>query len=84
MFKEPVKNFQLQPLLTLDVSPYLLSRQIEATITKRILVVPGWLSRTFHMFQDALPEMVAEEFVQWADCRVHNMIKVKGETVHIV
>jgi hypothetical protein len=28
--------------------------------------------------------MVAEEFVQWADCRVHNMIKVKGQTVHIV
>jgi len=84
MFKEPVKNFQLQPLLTLDVSPDLLSRQIEATITKRILVVPGWLSRTFHMFQDTLQEMVAEEFVQWADCRVHNMIKVKGQTVHIV
>jgi hypothetical protein len=28
--------------------------------------------------------MVAEEFVQRADCRVHNMIKVKGQTVHMV
>ena len=84
MFKEPIKNFQLQLLLTLDAFPDLLSGQIKATITKCILLVPGWLSHTFHMFQDALQEMVAEEFVQRADCRAHNMIKVKGQTVHII
>ena len=62
----------------------LLSGQIKATITKRILIVPGWLSHTFYMFQDALQEMVMEEFAQQVDCQVHNMIKVKGQTVHIV
>jgi hypothetical protein len=73
MFKEPIENFQLQPLLPSD----LLSRQIKTTITKRILVVPDWLSCTFDMFQNPLQEVVAEEFIKRADCRVRNMIEME-------
>ena len=77
MFKESIKNFQLQPLFTLGAPPDLLSWQIKTTVTKHILVVPGWLSCTFDMFQDSLQEVVAEEFVKRADCQVRNMIEME-------
>ena len=49
-----------------------------------VFVVPCWLPRTLHMLQDALQEMVSEKFVEWAQSRVRDMIKLESPTMHIV
>ena len=36
------------------------------------------------MPQDPLQEVVSEKFVEWAQSRVHDMIKLESKTMHIV
>ena len=36
------------------------------------------------MLQDALQKMVLEKYIEWVQSWVHNMIKLKSQTMHII
>jgi hypothetical protein len=71
-------------VLDLTIAPNLVSRQIKSPITYVVFVVPRGLSRTLHMLQDTLQEVVSKKFIEWSQVRVRNMIKLESQTMHIV
>ena len=48
-----------------------------------ILICPSHFSCTFHVFEKALHKVICEQFVEWAKCRILDMVQLEIEAVYV-
>ena len=71
-------------LLTCSITPNVQPRQIHHAAPKRILMVPGGLASTFHILQDTLEKVVAQEVIEGTQIPVPNVAQFEDLACNVV